>query len=159
MTDRLSLKNDRERYNPLLDITLKVFLSTAVTFFLSSLMSTIGGIADGFVIAHTMDTSDVGALSLTSPIWFLSAVIYSILSYGAQPRIIMELTKGSREKARKIFSMINDSSRYIGIRTVMKMASDVTYTSMLKLNNLVIQIKVPEKTDGISQEHCENETG
>jgi len=33
MTDRLSLKNDRERYNPLLDITLKVFLSTAVTFF------------------------------------------------------------------------------------------------------------------------------
>ncbi len=43
-------------------------------------MSTIGGIVDGFVIGHTMDTSDVGALSLTSPIWFLSAVIYSILS-------------------------------------------------------------------------------
>ena len=106
MTDRLSLKNDRERYNPLLDITLKVFLSTAVTFFLSSLMSTIGGVVDGFVIAHTMDTSDVGALSLTSPIWFLSAVIYSILSYGAQPRIIMELTKGDREKAREIFSTI-----------------------------------------------------
>lgn len=122
-------------------------------------MSTIGGIVDGFVIGHTMDTSDVGALSLTSPIWFLSAVIYSILSYGAEPRIIMELTKGNREKAREIFSMINDPSRYIGIRTVMKMASDVTYTSMLKLNNLVIQIEVPEKTDGISQEHCENETG
>ena len=69
-------------------------------------MSTIGGIVDGFVIGHTMDTSDVGALSLTSPIWFLSAIIYSILSYGAQPRIIMELTKGNREKAREIFSMI-----------------------------------------------------
>ncbi len=44
-------------------------------------------------------------------------------------------------------SSINDPSRYIGIRTVMKMASEVTYTSTLKLNNLVIQIEVPEKTE------------
>ncbi|MDO4521353.1 MAG: ATP-binding protein [Erysipelotrichaceae bacterium] len=42
-------------------------------------------------------------------------------------------------------SSINDPSRYIGIKMVMKIATDVVYTSTLKLNNLVIRIDMPEE--------------
>jgi Na+-driven multidrug efflux pump len=45
-------------------------------------MSTMGAIIDSFIVGHTMATADVGALSLTSPIWFISAVIYGILTAG-----------------------------------------------------------------------------
>lgn len=100
-----SFKQVKERYNSLPEITAQVFLVSAVSFFLSSLMSTMGGIVDGFIIGHTMETADVGALSLTSPVWFLSAVIYGILTAGAQPRCTVELTQGNQEKARQIFSM------------------------------------------------------
>ena len=68
---RFSLDPIRENYNSLPEITVKVFLVSMVSFFLSSLMSTMGGIVDGFLIGHTMQTAEVGALSLTSPVWFL----------------------------------------------------------------------------------------
>ena len=52
-----------------------------------------------------METADVGALSLTSPVWFLSAVIYGILTAGAQPKCMLELSRGNRKSAVEIFSM------------------------------------------------------
>lgn len=95
----------QEKFQSLPEITAKVFLVSAVSFFLSSLMSTMGGIVDGFIIGHTMETADVGALSLTSPVWFLSAVIYGILTAGAQPKCMLELSRGNRKSAVEIFSM------------------------------------------------------
>ena len=41
----------RERYGSLPEITAKVFLVSMISFFLSSLMSTMGGIVDGFIVA------------------------------------------------------------------------------------------------------------
>ena len=112
---RFSLEPIRERYNTLPEITAKVFLASMVSFFLSSLMSTMGSIVDGFIIGHTMETADVGALSLTSPVWFLSAVIYGILTAGAQPRCTMELTRGNQTKAREIFSMTLISGTFLAL--------------------------------------------
>ncbi|MBR3311114.1 MAG: ATP-binding protein [Solobacterium sp.] len=41
-------------------------------------------------------------------------------------------------------SRINDPSRYIGLKMIMKKATEVVYTSTLNLNNLVIRIDLPE---------------
>ena len=68
-------------------------------------MSTLGSVIDAFIIGHTMRTTDVGALSLTSPIWFVMAIIYGILAIGSQPFCSGELGRGNKEAARKIFSM------------------------------------------------------
>ena len=38
---------------------------------------------------------------------------------------------------------IDDPSRYIGLRMVMRLADEVTYTPTLKLNNLLIRIRLP----------------
>lgn len=105
MKRSISFKEVRGKYNSLPEITAKVFMVMTLSFFMTSLMSTMGGIVDGFIIGHTMETADVGALSLTSPVWFLSAVIYGVLTAGSQPRCTLELTRGNQEKARKIFSM------------------------------------------------------
>lgn len=91
--------------DPLPEITASVFLLSMTSFFLSALMTTLGGVIDGFIIGHTMSTTDVGALSLTSPMWFFAAVIYSILAIGCQPYLTQELSRGSREKASQIYSM------------------------------------------------------
>ncbi|MBR3346476.1 MAG: ATP-binding protein [Solobacterium sp.] len=54
---------------------------------------------------------------------------------------------------------IQDPSRYIGIRMIMRMASDVTYTSTLKLNNLVIRIDMPDTQDtGITSHSSTQQT-
>ena len=44
-------------------------------------------------------------------------------------------------------SAIEDPSRYIGLKMVMKTASEVTYTPTLKLNNLLLRFDV-NKTGG-----------
>ncbi|MCR5795670.1 MAG: hypothetical protein K6G61_10060 [Solobacterium sp.] len=75
----------KEKYNPLPEITAGVFAMTMGAYFLSSLMSTMGSVIDGFIIGHTMKTTDIGALSLTSPVWFILGIIYSILMMGSQP--------------------------------------------------------------------------
>ena len=100
--NRINIKKIR---NELPEITGSVFFLTVVAFFLSSLMSTLGSVIDAFIIGHTMRTTDVGALSLTSPIWFVMAIIYGILAIGSQPFCSGELGRGNKEAARKIFSM------------------------------------------------------
>lgn len=87
------------------EITASVFLLSVTAYFTSSLMTTIGGVIDGFVVGNTMGTAEVGALSLTSPIWFLMSIVYSILAMGCQPLCARELAKGNRENSRRIFSM------------------------------------------------------
>ena len=47
-------------------------------------------------------------------------------------------------KKMSSIASINDPSRYIGIKMVMKMATEVVYTSTLKLNNLVVRIDKPD---------------
>ena len=47
-------------------------------------------------------------------------------------------------KKMSSITSINDPSRYIGIKMVMKMATEVSYTSTLKLNNLVVRIDKPD---------------
>ena len=103
------LKRVRERYNTLPEITWNVFIASTVSFFMASLISTIGGIVDSFIVGHTMDVASAGAMSLISPIWFLSAVIYGVLNAGVQPRITLELGKGNQDRAREIFSMVLDT--------------------------------------------------
>lgn len=126
------LKQVREKYISLPEITVKVFLVSMVSFFLSSLMSTMGGIVDGFIIGHTMETADVGALSLTSPVWFLAAVIYGILTAGAQPRCTLELSRGNRTSARNIFSMVLTTGTILSlIMTVMILAAAGTAAELL----------------------------
>ena len=94
----------REKYNPLPEITAGVFALTMGAYFLSSLMSTMGSVIDSFIIGHTMKTAEIGALSLTSPVWFVLGIIYSILIMGSQPLCAQELSKGDREKAGRIYS-------------------------------------------------------
>ena len=106
MMKRLNtIETIKDRYNPLPEITAKVFILTVLAFFMSSLVSTLGSIADGFIIGHTMQTTDIGAMSLTSPIWLIASVITSILSTGSQPLCTLELGRGNKEKAVKIFAM------------------------------------------------------
>ena len=102
-----------------------------ISFFLSALMSTIGSIVDGFIIGHTMETADVGALSLTSPVWFLSAVIYGVLTAGAQPRCTMELSKGNQEKAREIFSMTLITGTVLAIAMMVMILTAAPFTAEL----------------------------
>ena len=106
MMKRLNtIETIKDRYNPLPEITAKVFILTVLAFFMSSLVSTLGSIVDGFIIGHTMQTTDIGAMSLTSPIWLIASVITSILSTGSQPLCTLELGRGNKEKAVKIFAM------------------------------------------------------
>ncbi len=93
------------KYDSLPEITAGVFLRTSLTLFFITLLSTMGSVIDGFIIGHYMETTDVGAISLTSPVWFVAAIIHGILSTGSQPLCTKELGKGNRENARQIFSM------------------------------------------------------
>ena len=86
------------------EITASVFLLSVTAFFTSTLMTTIGGVIDGYVVGNTMGTAEVGAMSLTSPVWFMMSIIYGILAMGCQPLCARELAKGNRENARRIFS-------------------------------------------------------
>jgi hypothetical protein len=48
-------------------------------------------------------------------------------------------------KKMAAISSIDDPSRYIGIKMVMRMASEVVYTSTLKLNSFLVRIDIPEE--------------
>ncbi len=75
-----------------------------MTFFLSSLATTLGGVIDNFVVGHTMSSAEVGAISLSSPLWFFTALLYNTLSSGCRPSCANEFSKGNKEKASRIFS-------------------------------------------------------
>ena len=85
-------------------LTDKVFLITVIAFFLSTLTTSLGGVIDSFIVGSTMTSAEVGALSLVSPLWYFSALLYNTLSSGCKPVCANELSKGSKEKARQIFS-------------------------------------------------------
>ena len=87
-------------------LTVRVFFLTVATFFMSSLMTNLGSLVDAFVVGQTMETTDVGALSLTSPMWLVTGIIYGVLSMGCQPFIARELGRGDKEKAKEYFSMV-----------------------------------------------------
>lgn len=93
------------KYDPLPEITAGVFLKSTMALFLTLLTSTLGSVIDGFIIGHTMKTTDVGALSLTSPVWFALAIIYGALATGSEPLCTKALGIGDRKRARQIFSM------------------------------------------------------
>ena len=82
-----------------------VFFLTVFTFFLTSLMTTLGSVIDGFIIGNTMGTKEIGACSLASPMWFIMSIFYNVLAMGCQPFCAQELGRGRPDQARELFSM------------------------------------------------------
>lgn len=79
-----------------------VFFLTVFTFFLTSLMTTLGSVIDGFIIGNTMGTKEIGACSLASPMWFIMSIFYNVLAMGCQPFCAQELGRGRPDKAREL---------------------------------------------------------
>ena len=85
-------------------LTGKVFFLTIVAFFLSTLTTSLGGVIDNFVVGHTMTSAEVGSISLTSPVWFFTALLYNTLSSGCRPVCANEFSKGNKERACRVYS-------------------------------------------------------
>ena len=86
-------------------LTRSAFLLSILSFFLSSLMGTLGSAIDGFIMGQSCSAVVLGAVSLSSPIWFASSIIYQVLAMGCQPLCSQELTGGDVDRSRRIYSM------------------------------------------------------
>lgn len=85
-------------------LTTQVYFLTFIGFFLSSLMSCIGGMIDSVVAGHTMDTASLSASSVMAPVFFFANVFACLLAQGTQ-RICSELlVNNKKEEARDVYS-------------------------------------------------------
>ena len=85
-------------------LTLRVFFLTFIGFFSSSLLGALGPVIDGLVVGHTMESTDMSAISVTSPVWLAAMMFSSVLAKGNQIVCSEKLSKGKVDEARDIYS-------------------------------------------------------
>ena len=95
----------------------KLFFSSFIVFFLSTLTSSLGMIVDGIVIGNTMNVQAVAAYGLISPLNFIFALIGSMLNSGSTNMCAHALGQNDTDEARVIFSMTSYVGLFISLTT------------------------------------------
>ena len=95
----------------------KLFFSSFMVFFLSTLTSSLGMIVDGIVIGNTMNVQAVAAYGLISPLNFIFALIGSLLNSGSTNMCAHALGQNDTDEARSIFSMTSYVGLFISLLT------------------------------------------
>ena len=96
-------------------LNTRMFFLLMGDFFLSTIAGTAGAVTDGFIAGQLNGIEELGAISLTAPLFFSMAIIWSLLSKGCQELCADRLGRGEVQEARDILSMALELSVGISI--------------------------------------------
>lgn len=99
---RVARKTIQQTIQPTL--TGKVFMLAMGEFFLSTIAGTLGAVCDGFIIGQTREVVEIGAISLTAPLFFFLSMIWALLATGSHALCVKRLARGRINETRDIIS-------------------------------------------------------
>ena len=82
----------------------RVFARLLGSFILSSMITLIGSIIDGFLTGRLMGGTEVGACGLVSPLCYIFALIGGMVCSGMENTVSKQLMKGQKREAQDTFA-------------------------------------------------------
>ncbi len=126
-------------------IIRNTFNASVVSFIVSSLISAVGSLIDGVVIGQFLGLDSMAAFGLVSPVVILFTLVGNVIAAGSCNRFTVKISIrddcGIFDPVKQL--QLYDVSRpmyHMGLRLAIGSAKDVRYTTMLKLNNLVLRV-------------------